>query len=304
MVHEFILAPKYTLVPQFTAETALDVVPSSAVFEVPGHAASINHPQENTVQDARVFSKYFIHASTLNGAKKSLQLTYSPFNIAMIKRGLLEPNGAGTVEESLCFIEQTRVGGTLQYRKSTGCVCVSQSGQINRSGFNMTQNYECSKVEDWGATHGLSGTPSFVTKGGISTAEAWNHLMGGTNPCKINTVVTPVNDFRWDVTWTLAYADPNGTLTYIDAEIALGEINITLSSWIKDNTWKDLQENYTEFDVEYTFTQGLGAGNNHKVLFQRCKAPTYNPQSNAGQAQYAPHTLNAKCLGGVVVTTT
>ena len=129
-------------------------------------------------------------------------------------------------------------------------------------------------------------------------------MIGGANPVKINSVVTPVSDFRWDQTWTLAYMDPNGTLTFIDSEIALGELNIVISGWTKDQLWKTLQNAYTEFDTELTITTGQSAGQNHKIVFSRCKANTYTPQSNAGQAQYAPETINCKVLGGATVVTT
>jgi hypothetical protein len=229
-------------------------------------------------------------------------LNYSPFDIELIKRGMLEPNGANTVEEPLQFIERTRIGGNLKYRKRLFCLCTQQTGQINRGGFAMAHTYESSNVTDWSTSHGLSGTPDFVTKDEVSAAEAWSHMTGGANPCSVAGVVTPIQDFRWELNWTIAKIEPNGTLTYVDAEISLGAGSLVLTSWLRDNAFKDLHDDYNEFIVTYQLTSGLGGGLNHLVTFPRVKAKRYDPAAQAASGAYVPHTLNCELLAPPAIT--
>lgn len=304
MTHLYVLPVKYDLVPQFAVEISPETLGDSPVFKVPGHAASITDAGENVTKDDRVFSKYFLQASALNGKLNRFTLNYSPFDIELIKRGMLEPNGANTVEEPLQFIERTRIDAQLQYRKRKFCLCTQQTGQINRGGFSMSHTYESSDVTDWSTSHGLTGTPDFVTKDEVNANEAWSHMTGGPNPCEVNSVVTPIQDIRWELNWTIAKIDPNGTLTYIDAEIGMGAGTIVLTSWLKNNDWKNLHDGYTEFEVRYKLTDGLGGGQNHEVVWPRVKAKRYDPAAQAASGAYVPHTLNCEILGAPTIVTT
>lgn len=300
MTHNYMLPVRYDLMPQYAVETSIGELAESAVFSLPGYAASMSDIEENITKDDYIFGKYDPHTSTKNGEMRTFELNYMPNNIDLIKRGLILPNGAGTAEETVTFIERARVNNVLQYKKRLGALVTQQTGQINRGGFTIKHTYECQDISDWATTHGLAGTPDFVTKGEVPTTEAWSHLTPGVNPCLVDGVITKVQDITWECNWTVAKLDPNGVLTYEDIEHAKREINLTISGFLKDNAFKTLWRNYNRVDVQYKIN---GEGSDNALLFKGFKAKRHEIAANAGGETYIIGTISGLVLDGVDIVT-
>lgn len=301
MTHLHMLSSKYDYVPQWCVEDSIGSPIASPTMQIAGFGGSIQDVVEATITDYFVFSKYNPAAWSGNGITKRFTITYSPFDLELVKRHLLAPNGAGTLDESITFIERARVGGTQKYKERKGSVCLQQTGQINRAGgFVVTDVMECQSVSDWIANHTLSGTPVFVTKGSLPTDPPINHMTGGTTPCTVNGTNTRIQDFRWDQGIDIAKLDPNGTLTFEDSEIAGLTTNITLTSWVKDNVLENYVENNTEVDIVYKL---LDDPTNNAIKFPRVLLKRHETSAQANGKTYIPETITGTVYGDISIVT-
>jgi hypothetical protein len=289
----------YKVMIQYAPQTAADV-PANAAYTLPGFASTITPDYTAQHQDDAIFGKYDLHSSTHTGRLNRLTLNYAPFDITMIERGMLLPNGAGTAEEYLTFIESTLIDGDEMFRLHVGSIITSQSGQINRGSFRMTHVYEVADVSDWVLNHGLTSY-NFVTFGEIPTDPAWSHLVAGEDPCEIDGVIVDVSDFRWDINWPLARLEPNGYFSFKYARQSARRIGLSITSWLKDNVLKNYVKDYTEQDVDYTIKSG--AGPDYILHFLRCKFDRYTQSAQAGGNAFATETISGICLGGVTIET-
>jgi hypothetical protein len=122
------------------------------------------------------------------------------------------------------------------------------------------------------------------------------------DPCTITGIgLVDASDFRWDCVWELAKLDPNGVYSYKDIDPAARRINLTLTSWVKDNTLKQFAEDHTECNVSYKLS---GGGSPYTLTFNRVKFGSYRPSAQAGAARHIMHVATGIVLGGVTVTGT
>jgi hypothetical protein len=301
-IYKQALTAKYDIITQYGTEYGNSLPVTSSVLKIPGYAVTVDDGTDlDTVVDF-IFGFYDPHSSEKNGMSNVFTLNYSPIDGDLIQRALNLPGGSGTIEETLFFIERTKVNNIAQYRKRLGCMTRQNTGQINRNGFKVNHIFEARSISDWSATHGLPGTPDFVSLSEVPTTAPLTHLTPGVDPCSITTIgVVDISDFRWDAVWELAKLDPNGEPSYKDIDPAARRINLTLTSWIKDSTLKALAEAHNEVAVSYKLT---GGGSAYTLTFNRCKFSSYRPTGQAGQARGMMHTLTGIVLGGVAFTGT
>lgn len=296
-VYKQALSAKYDIITQYGTEYGNSLPVTSAVLKVPGYAVTVDDGTDlDTVVDY-IFGFYDPHSSEKNGVTNLFTLNYSPIDGDLLQRALNLPGGTGTIEETLFFIERTKINNIAQYRKRLGCMTKQNTGQINRNGFKVNHIFEARSISDWSSSHGLPGTPDFVTLGEVPTTAPLTHLTPGVDPCSFTGIgVVDVSDFRWDAVWELAKLDPNGEPSYKDIDPAARRINLTITSWIKDNSLKSLAESHDEVDVSYKLTNG---GSPYTLTFERTKFSSYRPTGQAGQARGMMHTLTGIVLGGV-----
>lgn len=301
-IYKQALSAKYSIPPQYGVEYGNSLPVTNPVLKMPGYAVTVDDGTDlDTVVDY-IFGFYDPHSSEKNGITNIFTLNYSPIDGDLIQRALNLPNGSGTIEETLFFIERTKINNIAQYRKRLGCMTKQNTGQINRNGFKVNHIFEARSISDWSASHGLPGTPDFVSLSEVPTTAPLTHLTPGVDPCSFTTIgVVDVSDFRWDCVWELAKLDPNGEPSYKDIDPAARRINLTVTSWIKDSTLKALAESHDEVDVSYKLT---GGGSPYTLTFKRAKFSSYRPTGQAGQARGMMHTLTGIVLGGVEFTGT
>ena len=297
-IYKGALTAKYDILTQYATEYQNSLPVTSPVLKLPGYAVTVDDGTEIDTQVDYIFGKYDPHSSVANGVTNTFTINYSPIDGDLIQRALNLPNGSGTIEETLFFIERTKINNVLNYRKRLGCMTKQNTGQINRNGFKINHIFEARSVTDWGTSHGLPGTPDFVSLSEVPTTSALTHLTPGVDPCTVATIgVVDVSDFRWDCVWELAKLDPNGEPSYKDIDPASRRINLTLTSWIKNNELKTLSENHTEVaTVAYKLA---GGGSPYTLTFNRVKFSSYRPTAQAGQARHMMHTVTGIVLGGV-----
>lgn len=299
-IYKQALSAKYDTLTQYGTEWSNSNPVTNAIMKLPGYAVTVDDGTDlDTVVDY-IFGFYDPHSSVKNGMSNVFTINYSPIDADLIQRALNLPNGTGTIEETLFFIERTKINNIAQYRKRLGCMTRQCTGQINRAGFKVNQIFEARSISDWSASHGLPGTPDLITRGEVPFTAPLSHLSPGVDPCSFTTIgVVDVSDFRWDCVWELAKLDPNGEPSYKDIDPASRRINLTITSWIKDNSLKTLAETHSAVDVSYKLA---GGGSPYTLTFSQCKFSSYRPTGQAGQNRGMMHTLTGIVLGGVTAT--
>lgn len=296
-IYKGALAAKYDILTQYGTESPLGNPVTSAVLKLPGYGVTLDDTSDLDTQVDYIFGKYDPHSSVPNGIVNTFTLNYSPIDGDLIQRALNLPNGAGTIEEPLFFIERTKINNIAQFRKRLGCITRQQTGQINRNGFKVNHVFESSEITDWSSSHGLPGTPDFVSLSEVPTTAPLTHLTPGVDPCTVTGIgLVDAADFRWDAVWELAKLDPNGVYSYKDIDPAARRINLTLTSWVKDNTLKQYAEDHTETALSYKLT---GGGTPYTLTFNRVKFSSYRPSAQAGAARHIMHVATGIVLGGV-----
>lgn len=300
MSYRATLPVDYKLLVQYAPQTTIDEAASGA-YALAGYTATITPDYTAQHQDDPIFGNYDLHSSVHTGRLDRITLNYAPTGMDIVKRGMILPGGAGTVEEPLTLIESTLINNVQMYRLHVGCVLTSQSAQINRTQFRINHTYEVHEVSDWVTDHGLT-TYDFVTYSEIPTDPSLSHLSPGEDPCEIDSVVRDVNDFRWDINWPLARLEPNGYFSFKDARQSARRIGVSLTSFLKDNVLKNYVKNYSEIDVSYRIKGDGAAAGTFELLFNRCKFDRYSQSQSAGGNAFATETISGSCYGGITVT--
>jgi hypothetical protein len=294
------LPVRYSILPQYAAETTQGTPNANAAYKLAGYTQSITPDYQAEHQDDALFGKYDWQSSVQLGRIWRWTIVFSPYDGDLLKRGTLLPAGAGTAEEALTFVEGTLINGVLNYRLHYGSIISSVTGQINRGGFRMTHTYESTDVSDWITAHGLT-SPDFVTLAEVPTTDPWSHLTPGTDPITIAGTATDIQDIRWDINWNLAKMQPNGVFSYKYAEVSSRRVTLSLTAWLKNNLLRGYVKNYTKLDVAVKLNSG---GTPLTFTFKDCVFDRYAQPQSAGGNAFATETITGMAINGIVVTGT
>jgi hypothetical protein len=251
-----------TLAPQYVEETTYGVTPANAAFASCGPLVDITHNNEVGYLDYRQIGSRDLYSQIQTGIEYSFDITFNPIDEVMIKYGIALPGGPGTIEKSITILMQQKINNVDTYIIYKGCRCDSTDIEITNDGAVEVSQTWFAKERVISTTHGLTGTPDFVTAGEFPTDEPWTNLDGTTttaSPLDWGATNVDVSSFSVSVTNNLERIKPNGQLTNKFVEPTLRDIEFEFATWLKDtNTLMADATSATARDVTYVLKAGSG----------------------------------------------
>src|SRR5687768_2967165 len=201
---------RFTRLSQYIAESTFGTTPVSPTFVDASVISSFedNHMTEN--EKYRRLGNRNIYRAIKTRQAFTFGASWSPVDTSLIRYGMNDPGGAGTLDESLTFAQafNANSGGTLaeyfQFRR--GCKIDSITVSVAGGLVECEADFICREITVPSLTHGL-GTPVWAT---ATTATPWSHLTGGANPLTIDGVTYPTRSFSCTVNNSLDGVPING----------------------------------------------------------------------------------------------
>src|SRR5688500_4318036 len=101
---------------QFTEESTFGVTPTaSPTFTSAGKIKRFNFNIDAQVERYRTAGNRKVSDFLNTGQMTSFEIEYQPINIDMMKRGINDPSGTGTIEKSLSFAFSKMINGTENF---------------------------------------------------------------------------------------------------------------------------------------------------------------------------------------------
>jgi hypothetical protein len=162
----------------------------------------------------------------------SFELEYQPINSTLMKYGINNPGGIGTIDKSLSFVFSKMIDGVENYYFLKGCKTDSISVEVTKEAVSVTQSFLCKEVTT-PVTTALGGltTPVFATN---PTTAPWTGQDGGLNPFLYNAVAHDTPRFSFEVSWNLDPGQPNGTFLISFLDPTNKDVNVDFDVWQKD----------------------------------------------------------------------
>ena len=152
----------------------------------------------------------------------TFQLSYQMLDTVVPRYGVLDPNGTGTIDKPLSFLETALINGATRYRMFNDCFTETITFAFEKD-FNVTQNMYSAEVTKWltesqletrlGITGGSDITDYFAP---ALSGQPWNHLDHETtitntgSPMTINGDLFLFTAMNVEVNNNLRRMDPSG----------------------------------------------------------------------------------------------
>jgi hypothetical protein len=142
-----------------------------------------------------------------NGILQSFEVEYQPISSDLIKRGTnAQGGGAGTIDQSLSFLESEDINDVENYVFYKGSKCDQVTIEVVNEAVKVTQNFICKEITTPSTSHGLT-TPTFAP---ANSAAPWTGSESGSNPFTHNSLNYDVDKFKFTVNRALDPIRPNG----------------------------------------------------------------------------------------------
>lgn len=226
----------------------------------------------------------------------TVQMTYELLDTVMPAYGFGDPNGAGTIEKPLSFLESAKINGAQRYRFYRDAITETISFALERD-FMVNQNFYVSDVTNWlteaelATALGLTGTdtPQFAP---ALTGEPWNHLdhevvpPNTLSPLTINGDTFLYNTLNIEVNNNLRKLNPGG---YDQTKyISVGNLVITgtFNTWLAEGT---VLETATRDFTDNTIVLKLKENTSNDVLLTLTgvKFNSFTDTVDAGANEYS-----------------
>lgn len=275
-----------------------------AAFTSAGVVMNVSSDVTVDHESIRVQGSRLQYADIMMGIEGTLSVDYSPINTTLIKYGTDDPNGAGTIAESLCFLQARKLDDVENFRLFTGGLTESITIALERV-TRITQNFYVIDTSDWMTLAGLktalgvtgTDTPQFATP---VTAEPWTHLTGSAgNATSIEINGQPVDVARASISVNnnIMKQKPLGHFRTKFARAGNKDITLTVEPFLYDNTLIDLVQGFTSVQVVAT----LNDATNKTVTLEGVKFNSHSDSVDAGANDFNTMPLNATA-NQIVVT--
>jgi hypothetical protein len=197
------------------------------------------------------------YGDIMMGIEGVITLEYQFLDTKLLRYAITDPNGVGTIEESLGFIFTRKINNVEEFCLARGCI--SEEATINFDRVpTVSQQFYTSSVSEWltltqlKTALGVVGTAS-ITFASPITAEPWTHLTGSVdqsstsvtvngNPCDITKMTVTVNN-------NLLKQKPLGYKTVRYVEAGNKVVTVSVEPFLYDNTFFLLVNNFTLFNI-------------------------------------------------------
>jgi hypothetical protein len=197
------------------------------------------------------------YADILMGIDGTITIDYRFLDTKLLRYAITDPNGAGTIEESLAFIFSRKIDDVEEFCLARGCIAEEASVDFDRVP-TCSQSFYASSISEWltlaqlkTALGIVGGDP--VTFAGAITAEPWTHLTGSTDEAStsITTNGNPTDITKMTVTVNnnLLKEKPLGYKNVKYVEAGNKVVTVSIEPFLYDNTFFLLMNNYTLFNI-------------------------------------------------------
>lgn len=213
-------------------------------------AISVDH------EEVRIQGSRKQYADIEMGVDGTITLEYQFLDTKLVRYAITDPNGAGTIQESLCFIFARKIDDVEMFCIARGCISESVSIDFDRIP-KASQEFYTSSISEWltlaqlRTALGIAGTASPQFAGPI-TAEPWTHLYGSdenSTSVTVNGDPTDITKMTVTVNNNLMKQKPLGYKTVKYVEAGNKVVTIAIEPYLYDNTFFLLVNNFTLFNV-------------------------------------------------------
>jgi len=238
--------------------------------EINGYAVTVNNPDftnagiisnvdiQLTVdhEEIRIQGSRHLYADILMGVEGVITIDYRLLGTQLLRYGIADPNGPGTIEESLAFLFARKIDGVEMFCLAQGCITEQATTTYDRVPM-ISQQFYCTSISKWlteaelKLAIGISGTAAINYATSISD-EPWTHLTGSDgNSTSVTVDGAPADITRMTVTVNnnLLKQKPLGYKKVKYVEAGNKVITIAIEPYLYDNQFFDLVNDFTLFDV-------------------------------------------------------
>ena len=197
------------------------------------------------------------YADIMMGIEGVITLEYQFLDTKLLRYTITDPNGVGTIEESLGIIFTRKIDNVEEFCLARGCISEEATITFDRVPM-VSQQFYTSSVSEWltlaqlRTALGIVGTAAINFASPI-TAEPWTHLTGSTDQ---NSTSVTVNGSACDITKmtvtvnnNLLKEKPLGYKTVKFVEAGNKVVTVSIEPYLYDNTFFLLVNNFTLFNI-------------------------------------------------------
>lgn len=243
---------------QYIEEVTYGVTPStSPTFISAGKIKRFSFNIDAQIERYRTIGNRKVSDFLNTGEMTSFEIEYQPTNTTLMKYGINDPNGAGTIDKSLSFLYSKMIDGVEHFYIIKGCKTDSITVEVTKEAVNVTQSFLAKEAITpiTTANAGLT-TPSFAA---APTGKPWVGRDGGANAFVYNSVAWYTPRLNCEVAWNLDPGQPIGD-TYIRfLDTTNKDCNVDFDVWQKDTTFIADLKTEARRNITYTLNSATSA---------------------------------------------
>lgn len=273
---------EYVKQPQFVEEAVYGTLPlANTTFTSCGLITEVTREFTIENEQYRILGSRDIHTQIKLGEQHTFSFKYRPQNMTLAKYGTDLPSGTGTNAKSISILVSKLIDNVEKYKVFTGVKTASITIEITRaSGVNVTQNFKCKNITEWGSTPAFTGTTTYAT---LSADDPWTGISSGVDPLTIDAVAYDTPRFSVTVDQGLQELKPNGQLTLKYLYATNRTITVDFDTWVKDTVLNAAQAAYTAQAAEYMLNNST---QDTKLVFTSLKFDSASEGDTAGGAEF------------------
>lgn len=263
----------------------LGTVASNQAFVYPGPITEMNDSLETGSLKYRQIGNRDIHSLIKTGELFAMEMTWNPIDELLFNYCINLPGvGVQNIAVPLQFIVKQTLDGSFKWIKYEGCVCESFECEIQSSGaVEASATFLVRNITAPAVSHGLSGTPTFVTVD--PNTPIWTNITPGPGPLRWNNVVFDTDSFAFSVSNNPQVIKPCGELIAKFIKPTLRDIEFEFNGWYNSDTTlftdtKALTPRPLEFRLSATKRVQIGAAFSNTWETSRATGTTEHQMEN------------------------
>lgn len=283
--------------------------------ETNGYAAQVTNPTFFTAglvsscdigvnvdhEAVRIMGSRHQYADISMGTETTISMTYTLMDTKLLTYGITDPNGSGTLGESLGMVISKKINGTEQFAIARGMV--TESVTINFERFpNVQQNFYCPSISDWMSITALRtalniGTTATPNWAAAPTQTPWTHLTGtdgASSAITIDGTSKDITKMTVTVNNNLFKQKPLGYKNVRYVEAGNKVVTVSLEPYLYDNFDIDLVNNFNAVNVVGTLRTATPSV---ALTVSGCRFNSYSVKDDSG----ASGDFQTEPIGGTAV---
>ena len=273
---------EYIKQPQFVEEVVYGTLPlANTTFTSCGLITEVTREFTIENEQYRILGSRDIHSQIKLGEQHTFSFKYRPVDMTLAKYGTSLPAGTGTNAKSISIFVSKLIDNVEKFKVFTGVKTASITVEITRaSGVNVTQNFKCKNISEWGNVPTFTGTTTYAV---LPSDDPWTGISSGTDPLTIDTVPYDTPRFSVTVDQGLQELKPNGQLTLKYLYATNRAITVDFDTWIHNTVLNAAQAAYTAQAAEYVLENDTV---DTKLVFTSLKFDSASEGDTAGGAEF------------------